>query len=65
NGGAVAVPENAIEPAAAEIRTRDGIDAGPEGGAVLAGLRILVERGEIRIDETIVLFNTGANKYHD
>ena len=63
-GGAVAVAEESIEPAAAEIRSAEGIDAGPEGGAGLAGLRALVRRGAIRPDETIVLFNTGANKYH-
>jgi threonine synthase len=63
-GGAVAVAEESIEPAAAEIRRTEGIDAGPEGGAGLAGLRELIRRGAIRRDETIVLFNTGGNKYH-
>ncbi len=49
-GGAIAVAEESIEPAAAEIREAEGIDAGPEGGAGLAGLRALVERGAIRRD---------------
>ncbi|HEY0593299.1 MAG TPA: threonine synthase [Thermoanaerobaculia bacterium] len=62
-GGAVAVPEETIEPAAAEIREREGIDAGPEGGAALAGLRILLERAALPRDAQVVLFNTGANKY--
>jgi len=65
NGGAVAVPEAEIEPAAARIRSLEGIDAGPEAGAVLLGLEILLDRGAVRPDETIVLFNTGGNKYHD
>jgi len=64
-GGAVAVPEAEIEPAAARIRSLEGIDAGPEAGAALLGLRILLDRGDVRPDETIVLFNTGGNKYHD
>jgi len=62
-GGAIAVDESAIEPAAAELRSREGIDAGPEAGAALAALRKLKERGEIRDTELVVLFNTGANKY--
>jgi threonine synthase len=62
-GGAVAVNEAAIEPAAAELRSLEGIDAGPEGGAALAGLRELLRRGELSENETIVLFNTGGDKY--
>ena len=62
-GGAVAVDENAIEAAASELRTTDGIDAGPESGAALLGYRMLVARGSIRDGETVVLFSTGANKY--
>ncbi len=64
NGGAVAVPEEAIEPAAAEVRETEGIDAGPEGGAALAAYRTLRETGAIKDGEVVVLFNTGANKYH-
>jgi threonine synthase len=37
-----------------------GIDACPEGGATLAALRVLMERGEIQSGESVVLFNTGA-----
>jgi threonine synthase len=62
-GGAIAVAEDAIEPAAAEIRTREGIDAGPEAGAGLAALQTLIARGDVRPDDVVVLFNTGANKY--
>jgi len=62
-GGAIAVDEAAIEPAAAEMRTREGIDAGPEAGAGLAALKTLQARGDIRKDDVVVLFNTGGNKY--
>src|SRR5207237_10140297 len=64
NGGAVAVEESEIEPAAAELRTKEGVDAGPEGGAALLALRRLMENGEIAEGETVVMFNTGGNKYH-
>jgi len=63
HGGAIAIDEEAIEPAAAELRRREGIDAGPEAGAALAALRILLGRGDIQAGETVVVFNTGANKY--
>ena len=64
HGGAVAVDENEIEPAALEIRTREGIDAGPEGGAALLAVRRLMQQGAISKGETVILFNTGGNKYH-
>ena len=63
-GGAVAVEELQIENAAAELRTVEGIDAGPEGGAALLALRQLLTEGTINKGETVVLFNTGGNKYH-
>jgi threonine synthase len=63
-GGAVAVEESEIEAAAAEMRTREGVDSGPEGGAALLALRRLIDIGTIRAAETVVLFNTGGNKYH-
>jgi len=63
-GGAIAVPEEQIEPAAAEMRTEEGIDAGPEGGAALLAYRMLRDNGTLRDTESVVLFNTGGNKYH-
>ena len=62
-GGAIAVAEESIEPAAAEMRKREGIDVGPEGGAGLVALRELLERKVLSQQDTIVLFNTGGNKY--
>ena len=62
-GGAVAVAEDAIEAAAAEIRRTDGIDAGPESGAALLGYRALREAGTIGPEDVTVLFSTGGNKY--
>ncbi|HMC20520.1 MAG TPA: threonine synthase [Thermoanaerobaculia bacterium] len=64
NGGAIAVDEKNIESAASEMRTREGIDSGPEGGAALLALRRLIAEGAISEADTVVLFNTGGNKYH-
>jgi threonine synthase len=64
NGGAIAVDESQIENAAAELRSREGIDAGPEAGAALLALRRLMDKGAIRPGDVVVLFNTGGNKYH-
>ncbi len=63
-GGAIAVEEAEIENAAAELRTTEGIDAGPEAGAALLALRSLRDAGTIASDEVVVLFSTGGNKYH-
>jgi threonine synthase len=62
-GGGVAVPEDRIEPAASEVRTAEGIDAGPEGGAALLALRQLVAARAIHSADVVVIFNTGGNKY--
>ncbi len=59
-GGAVAVTEEALERATAWLAEREGIDACPEGGAVLAALHRFVEDGVIQPEESVVLFNTGA-----
>ena len=59
-GGAVAVTDAELTAAATELMTVEGIDAAPEGGATLAGANALLARGEIRPEETVLLFNTGA-----
>jgi Threonine synthase len=62
-GGAIAVDEAEIETAAAELRTTEGVDAGPEAGAALLALRALQAAGTIRTADVVVLFSTGGNKY--
>jgi len=62
-GGAIAVEDGRIEPAAAELRVAEGIDAGPETGAAWLALDELRTRGTISEDEVVVVFNTGGNKY--
>ncbi len=62
-GGAIAVDEAQIEGAASDLRTSEGIDAGPEAGAALLALRELLAAGTIKTDDVVVLFSTGGNKY--
>lgn len=59
-GCALAVAEAEIAQSARLITTTEGIFAAPEGGATLAALLRLRERGLVRPDERIVLFNTGT-----
>jgi threonine synthase len=59
-GGAVAVPDDALAAGARDLQAGEGIDAAPEGGAALAGLRQLVRAGLVKRHERIVIFNTGA-----
>lgn len=60
SGGAVAVSDEALADAERRMARTEGIDAAPEGGATLAALQVLLERGEVRREERVVLFNTGA-----
>jgi threonine synthase len=59
-GNAVAVSDEAIRRAQAELASMEGIFAAPEGAATLAGLIELVEEEWVHPDESIVLFNTGT-----
>jgi threonine synthase len=59
-GGAVAVTDEDLVASANQLSTLEGVDACPEGGAAVAAVRVLVERGTIARDERVVVFNTGA-----
>ena len=59
-GGAVAVTDQALTEAQRQLSTLEGVDACPEGGAAVAAVKVLVERGRIPRDERVVVFNTGA-----
>ncbi len=60
NGGAVAVSDNVLTAAAAELQAFEGVDAAPEGGAALAAAVALRRSGALRADDHVVVFNTGA-----
>ena len=65
-GTAVAVTDEAIQEAVTTIASTEGIFAAPEGAACLVALELLLERGWIDKEETVVLFNTGSGlKYID
>jgi threonine synthase len=59
-GTAVAVSDDEMLDAAQEIGRSEGIFVAPEGGACYAALKRLRARGQIRPDESVVLFNTGS-----
>ena len=59
-GTAVAVTDQELVAATKEIGAAEGIFCAPEGAACLPALRKLIDRGLIKTDERIVLFNTGA-----
>jgi threonine synthase len=64
-GSALAVEEEEISVAVAEAACDDGMLLCPEGGAVLAGWRMALEKGLVGGDEQVVLFNcANGNKYH-
>jgi threonine synthase len=64
-GTAVAVEDEALADGARRMANLEGVDACPEGGACLAALQTLLQRGLVRRDEAIVLFNTGTGLKYD
>ena len=60
NGAAVAVSDEELLAAVKEFGAAEGLFVAPEGGACLPALRKLIESGEVKRDERVVLFNTGA-----
>jgi threonine synthase len=59
-GGAIAVSDTELGEAARRLTAEEGIDMCPEGGASVAGALALLERGELRLHDQIVTFNTGG-----
>ena len=59
-GTAIAVTDEELINAVAEIGAAEGVFAAPEGAACLPALRKLIATGVIRDHETVVLFNTGS-----
>jgi len=56
-GFAIAVPDEAIEAALAEVAREEGFLMCPEGAATYAALKLALADGRIRPDEEAVLFN--------
>jgi threonine synthase len=65
-GTAITVTDDELIEGARELARTEGIFAAPEGGACVPALRKLLARGDVKPDETVVLFNTGSGiKYLD
>jgi threonine synthase len=65
-GTALAVSDESMVAGMLDLGGDEGISAAPEGGAALAAIRLLIEDGTIRAEDSVVLFNTGgALKYLD
>ena len=60
NGTAVAVTDEELIAATSEIGAAEGLFCAPEGAACLPALQKLLDAGQVKQDERIVLFNTGA-----
>lgn len=60
NGGAVAVTDQVLTEGARLLSSLEGVDACPEGGAAVAAVSTLLERGTIGNGQRIIAFNTGA-----
>lgn len=59
-GGAVAIPDADMITGTKEVGAAEGIFPAPEGAACYAALKQLLAGGQIRPDETVVLFNTST-----
>ena len=59
-GAAIAVTDEEMDEAVETIGAATGVFAAPEGGATAAAIPHLLERGLLRADEEVVLFNTGS-----
>lgn len=59
-GTAVAVTDEELIAATREIGAAEGVFCAPEGAACLPALRKLIERGTVKPNDRVVLFNTGA-----
>ncbi|HEY2867099.1 MAG TPA: threonine synthase [Pyrinomonadaceae bacterium] len=59
-GTAVAVTDAELIKAVGEIGAAEGIFCAPEGAACLSALRKLIETGDVKESETVVIFNTGS-----
>jgi threonine synthase len=59
-GSAVSVTDEELIAATREIGASEGLFCAPEGAACLPALRKLIAAGEVKRDERVVLFNTGA-----
>jgi threonine synthase len=58
-GRAIAVPEASARPAAQRLQEREGVVTGPEGGAAMVALEMLIDGGMMSDEDVVVVFQTG------
>ena len=58
-GTALAVSDQAMVDGMLAIGASEGVSAAPESGATFAALKVLVERGDIKPHDSVVLLSTG------
>lgn len=64
NGTAIAVPDETMREMQRVVGAAKGSSMCPEGGACVAAMEALLDRGDIDHDEEVVVFNTAtALKY--
>ncbi len=60
SGTGVTISDQEILDAMYELARAEGIFAAPEGAATYAGYKKLIEKGFLKPEDTVVLFNTGS-----
>jgi threonine synthase len=59
-GGAIAIDDDEMIRVTREVGGAEGLFIAPEGAACFAALRCLIDSGTIKLDEQVVVFNTGS-----
>jgi threonine synthase len=59
-GGAIAIDDDEMIRTTREVGGAEGLFIAPEGAACFAALRSLIDSGTIKLDEQVVVFNTGS-----
>jgi len=59
-GGAIAIDDDEMIRVTREVGAAEGLFIAPEGAACFAALRSLIDSGTIKLDEQVVVFNTGS-----
>ena len=59
-GGAIAIDDEEMIRVTREVGGAEGLFIAPEGAACFAALRSLIDSGTIKLDEQVVVFNTGS-----
>jgi threonine synthase len=59
-GTAIAIPDHELLRAGIQLATEEGLFLAPEGAACVAAVRHLLQRGYLKPEEQIVIYNTGS-----